>query len=53
MDSATTMKDSTEGGRLLALVDALAGQRVVIAGDLIADEFIYGEISASLERRRF
>src|SRR6185503_17091388 len=36
---------STEGGRLLALVDALAGRRVVIAGDLIADEFIYGEIA--------
>jgi rfaE bifunctional protein kinase chain/domain len=39
------MKDSTEGGRLLALVDALAGRRVVIAGDLIADEFVYGEIA--------
>lgn len=36
---------TTEGGRLLALVDALAGRRVVIAGDLIADEFIYGEIA--------
>lgn len=39
------MKDSTEGGRLLALVDALAGRRVMIAGDLIADEFVYGEIA--------
>jgi rfaE bifunctional protein kinase chain/domain len=39
------MKGSSEGGRLLALVDALAGRRVVIAGDLIADEFIYGEIA--------
>jgi rfaE bifunctional protein kinase chain/domain len=39
------MNDSTEGGRLLSLVDALAGRRVVIAGDLIADEFIYGEIA--------
>ncbi len=39
------MTGSTEGGRLLALVDALAGRRVVIAGDLIADEFIYGEIA--------
>jgi D-glycero-beta-D-manno-heptose-7-phosphate kinase len=39
------MKDSTEGGRLLGLVDALAGRRVVIAGDLMADEFIYGEIA--------
>jgi rfaE bifunctional protein kinase chain/domain len=39
------MTGSTEGGRLLGLVDALAGRRVVIAGDLIADEFIYGEIA--------
>jgi len=39
------MSGSSEGGRLLALVDALAGRRVVIAGDLIADEFIYGEIA--------
>jgi rfaE bifunctional protein kinase chain/domain len=39
------MNGSSEGGRLLALVDALAGRRVVIAGDLIADEFIYGEIA--------
>ncbi|HEX9369318.1 MAG TPA: PfkB family carbohydrate kinase [Vicinamibacterales bacterium] len=39
------MKGSTQGGRLLALVDALAGRRVAIAGDLIADEFIYGEIA--------
>ena len=30
---------------MLALVDALAGRHVVIAGDLIADEFIYGEIA--------
>ena len=34
-----------ERGRLLALVDAIAGCRVAIAGDLIADEFIYGEIA--------
>src|SRR5258707_15602754 len=39
------MTGPTEGGRLVALVDALAGRRVVIAGDLIADEFIYGEIA--------
>jgi sugar/nucleoside kinase (ribokinase family) len=34
-----------EGARLLALVDALAGRRVAVIGDLIADEFIYGEIA--------
>ena len=39
------MSDAMMGGRLLALVDALAGRRVVIAGDVIADEFIYGEIA--------
>jgi rfaE bifunctional protein kinase chain/domain len=39
------MSDAMIGGRLLALVDALAGRRVVIAGDVIADEFIYGEIA--------
>ena len=39
------MTGASEGGRLLALVDALAARRVVIAGDLIADEFIYGEIA--------
>ena len=31
--------------RLLALVDAFAGARVAVFGDLIADEFIYGQIS--------
>ena len=31
--------------RLLALVDAFSGRRVLIVGDLIADEFIYGEVA--------
>ena len=31
-------------GRLLALVDALAGRTVAVAGDLMADEFIYGRV---------
>ena len=34
-----------EPGRLLHLVDLIAGRRVAVAGDLIADEFIYGEIA--------
>ncbi len=38
------MKTRVDPSRLLALVDALAGRRVAVAGDLIADEFIYGEI---------
>lgn len=31
--------------RLLALVDGFSSRRVVVIGDLIADEFIYGQIS--------
>jgi rfaE bifunctional protein kinase chain/domain len=37
--------NGSEEGRLLSLVDALAGRRVAIIGDIIADEFIYGEIA--------
>src|SRR3989442_14186018 len=31
--------------RLLTLVDGFSSRRVVVVGDLIADEFVYGEIS--------
>src|SRR5919197_2762616 len=31
--------------RLLALVDGFASRRILVIGDLIADEFIYGEIA--------
>jgi rfaE bifunctional protein kinase chain/domain len=31
--------------RLLGLIDGFANRRVLIAGDLIADEFIYGEVA--------
>ena len=31
--------------RLLVLVDGFSGRRVLVLGDLIADEFIYGEVS--------
>jgi rfaE bifunctional protein kinase chain/domain len=37
--------NGSEEGRLLSLVEALAGRRVAVIGDLIADEFIYGEIA--------
>ena len=30
--------------RLLALIDGFSGRRVVVVGDLIADEFIYGHV---------
>jgi rfaE bifunctional protein kinase chain/domain len=33
-----------DAGRLIGLVDAFEGRRVAVFGDLIADEFIYGEI---------
>jgi rfaE bifunctional protein kinase chain/domain len=33
------------GSRLLSLVDTFAGLRVLVVGDLIADEFIYGEVA--------
>ena len=33
------------GDRLLALVDDFAGLRVAVLGDLLVDEFIYGQIS--------
>ena len=31
--------------RLLALVDGFSSRRILVVGDLIADEFIYGEVS--------
>jgi rfaE bifunctional protein kinase chain/domain len=34
-----------ESSMLLDLIDRIAGRRIAIAGDLIADEFIYGEIA--------
>jgi rfaE bifunctional protein kinase chain/domain len=34
-----------DAGRLLTLVDAFARTRVAVFGDLIVDEFIYGELS--------
>ena len=31
--------------RLLSLIDGFSGRRVLVVGDLIADEFIYGEVA--------
>jgi rfaE bifunctional protein kinase chain/domain len=36
---------SAERPRLLALLDAFPRQRIVVLGDLVADEFVYGEIA--------
>jgi rfaE bifunctional protein kinase chain/domain len=32
-------------GRYLALIDALAGRRVAVIGDVVADEFVYGQVA--------
>lgn len=37
--------DSFSRQRLLALVNGFAGRRVLVAGDIIADQFIYGQIA--------
>lgn len=37
--------DHERAARLLDLVDRFGGRRVVVLGDLIADEFIYGQIA--------
>jgi rfaE bifunctional protein kinase chain/domain len=37
--------ESEREARLLKLLDAFAGRRVAIIGDLIADEFIYGRVA--------
>jgi rfaE bifunctional protein kinase chain/domain len=37
--------ESERKERLLALVDGFSSRRVLVLGDLIADEFIYGEVS--------
>jgi rfaE bifunctional protein kinase chain/domain len=41
----TAAAPAVEPGRLLALIDDFAGVRVAVFGDLIVDEFIYGEIA--------
>ena len=45
MKRRTKLPSGVEAGRLLALVDDFAGIRVAVFGDLIVDEFIYGEVS--------
>ncbi len=37
--------ESERRERFLSLVDALAGRRVTVVGDIIADEFIYGQVA--------
>ena len=40
-----TYQPPIDAGRLIALVDAFEGRRIAVFGDLIVDEFIYGEIA--------
>src|SRR4030095_7817712 len=43
---ATDSTDSTDASkRLLTLIAACRGKRVVVFGDLIADEFVFGRIA--------
>ena len=44
-DDAHAATRPSTSGRLLALIDGFARVRVVVVGDLIVDEFIYGEIA--------
>src|SRR3990170_402248 len=37
--------EAERGARLAALVDRFAGRRVLVVGDVIADEFIYGQVA--------
>ena len=37
--------DAERKERLLALVDGFSSRRILVVGDIIADEFIYGEVS--------
>ena len=37
--------NTEQRARLRAIIDAFAGRRVLVVGDLIADEVIYGEVS--------
>ena len=43
--SPTAAGEAVDPGRLLELVDEFARKRVAVFGDLIVDEFIYGELS--------
>jgi len=39
------MANAERAARLAAIIDAFPSRRVLVVGDLIADEFIYGEVS--------
>jgi rfaE bifunctional protein kinase chain/domain len=40
-----SVEPTTEQERLASIVERFAGRRVVVVGDLVADQFLYGEIS--------
>lgn len=39
------LPDPANVNRLLTLIDAFASQRIVVLGDLLADEFVYGHVA--------
>ena len=43
--TSPTRRPPVEPGRLLDLIDVFRGLRIAVFGDLLVDEFIYGEIS--------
>src|SRR5215469_15017540 len=44
-DSGTTMKHPKEGERLRKIIEGFPKITVTVLGDLVADEFVFGEIS--------
>jgi rfaE bifunctional protein kinase chain/domain len=39
------MMPADQSARLLSLIDGFSGRRVLVVGDVIADEFVYGEVA--------
>ena len=42
--TAATTSHTTESARLLAIVDAFRGRRALVIGDVMLDEYVYGEV---------
>jgi rfaE bifunctional protein kinase chain/domain len=45
MSTATAASLDADAARLLAIIDRFARQRILVMGDFIADEFIYGRVA--------
>ena len=44
-------KHSKEGERLKKIVESFSNATITVLGDLVADEFVFGEISQSRAKR--